>query len=302
MLSVLIDPILPVFAILALGFALGRTGHVTVETARTLNGVTMSVIVPILLFGLLAEAPLGALAPLPTLLYAATQAVIFTLVFLALRPRLASGEAVVLAYAAIFANNVFFGLPIAEFLYVGVAGPEALLPLTAVVVLDSTLSLGGVMIALQALGTGQVSLLGIGRILIRTPALIAIFAGLGVASTGLNLPAPVTTFTAFNGAAAAPLALFALGVVLSGTAFEIDRAVAVTVAIKIAVFPMAIWAVLAAAAGGWDAMRPFAFAAAGPTGTMAFAVALLNGVPTARVAQVIVWSSLLSLLTLAALA
>ena len=297
-LSVLLDPILPVFAILAFGFAMGRAGRTSVEAARTINRFAMSVLIPIVVFDLLANAPLAAFAPLPIALYASTQAVTFTLGYQVARRLfgIAPGEAVILAYGGIFANNVFYGLPIAVLLY----GEAAVLPITMIVVLDAILSFGGTMMVLQLIERGRASPGAILSVFARTPALIAIFAGLAVAVIGLPIPAPLQTFLDFNGVAAAPVALFALGVVLSGTRFGADPAVAVFSGIKLLAFPAGIWAALQLVPGGADPR--FVFGAAGPTGAMAMSLAILYDQPTGRISQVLVWTSVLTLFSLAFLA
>jgi hypothetical protein len=50
MLSVLLDPILPVFAIMFIGFFAGRFGKVTNDEARILNTFAMTVLLPIFIF------------------------------------------------------------------------------------------------------------------------------------------------------------------------------------------------------------------------------------------------------------
>ena len=156
------------------------------------------------------------------------------------------------------------------------------------------------MIVLQVIEKGRASPGALLSIFAKTPALLAIFAGLAAAVAGLPVPAPLQTFLDFNGAAAAPVALFALGVVLSGTRFSADPVVGLFATVKLLVFPAAVWILLTK--GGVADPRLFAFAAAAPAGAMAMSLAVLHGIPTDRVAQIMVWTSLLSLFTLAAIA
>ncbi|PWJ12446.1 AEC family transporter [Jannaschia seohaensis] len=301
MLSVLADPILPVFAILAIGFALGRFGWMSVEEARLVNRLAMTVLIPIVLFDLLANAPYATFAPRALLVYVGVEAAVFASTVLVCRRLfgLPAGEAVILGFASIFTNNVFYGLPIAVLLY----GEDGVLPIMTIIILDSTVAMGGTMIALQAIRQGSASPLAVLGIFWRTPALLAMLAGLAYGATGLRMPAPVLTFLDFNGEAAAPVALFALGVVLSSTRFGWDGAVAATVGIKLLLFPAAIALGLVLFAGGaGETGQRFVFGSAGPSGATAFSLALLYNVPTERIAQVLVWTSLLSLLTLAILA
>lgn len=297
-LSVLADPILPVFAILAFGFTMGRTGRTTAEAARTINRFAMTVLIPIVVFDLLANAPFEDLALRPALLYVTVQALIFTAGYQIARRAFArsAGEAVILGYGGIFANNVFYGLPLAQLIY-----GSAPLPIVTIVVLDATISFGGTMIVLQALALGRVSFKGIALIFLKTPTLVAIFAGLAAGTGDLPIPAPVQTFLDFNGAAAAPVALYALGVILAETPFTRDPAVLAFSAIKLLLFPAAIWVAITGLVPTSNADH-WTFGAATPTGAMAMSLAVLYDIRTATIAQILVWTSLLSLVTLALLA
>ncbi|MDU8942138.1 AEC family transporter [Ovoidimarina sediminis] len=297
-LPVLIDPILPVFSILAFGFGMGRTGRTTTEAARTINRFAMTVLIPIVVFDLLANAPFRQLELQPALLYIAVQAIVFTGGYQLARRAFGfvPGEAVVLGYGAVFANNVFYGLPLAQLIY-----GTAPLPIVTIVVLDATISFGGTMVALQTLAMGRVSPKGIALIFLKTPTLIAIFAGLAMGALALPIPAPLQTFLDFNGAAAAPVALFALGVILAETSFTRDPAVLTFTLVKLALFPASIWVVMRTLAPDAQADL-WTFGAAPPTGAMAMSLALLYDIRTTTIAQILVWTSVLSLFTLAILA
>lgn len=300
-LSVLLDPIVPVFLILAIGFALGRAHWMAVADARLINKFSMTVLIPIVLFDLLANAPFETFALVPLLVYAAVQIVVFALGYLIARRLfgIAPGEAVILGYAGIFANNVFYGLPIAILLY----GEAGVLPIMTIVILDSMLSMAATMIALQVIEKGRFSPSVLVGIFLRTPALIAIFLGVAWGVIGFAVPHPVQTFLDFNGQAAAPVALFALGVILSQTRFAPDGAVLAVVGIKLLLFPAAIAGMLLLTTStGWDANQKFVFGSAGPAGATAFSLAVLYGITTDRIAQVLVWTSVLTLFTLAILA
>ncbi len=78
--------------------------------------------------------------------------------------------------------------------------------------------------------------------LIRSPLIIAIFAGVLISALGLRLPTPVENFTGLLGSAAAPCALFALGATLAGQ--PISKGVgeiSYMTAFKLLVHPTAVW-------------------------------------------------------------
>ncbi len=138
--------------------------------------------------------------------------------------------------------------------------------------------------------------------LVRNPVLITIVLSLVLNLARVPIPEPLTTAARFAGAGAAPLTLFALGVVLSAAPLRPSPPVIAISALRLLAFPILIWAGFAAfsPANPWQA--PFLLNAGGPAGAMAFSLALLHGVRTDRIAPVIIWTSVLSLVTLAWLA
>ena len=159
MLEVLINPILPVFAILALGYLLGRADWMSVEDARVLNRFAMTIFVPILVFSLIARAPVHSFSAAPILGYITAQIVVFAGAFLLAHRvfQLDAGESVLLGFCSVGANNVFFGLPIALLVF----GQPAVLPLTSIITLDATLSFALSMAALQLITHGRAGPLSI---------------------------------------------------------------------------------------------------------------------------------------------
>lgn len=298
--AVLQDPILPVFAIMALGYAMGAIGATSAEQARTVNAVAMSIFLPVLVFGLIANAPIAEFDGRAVLAYLLAQIVMFTLGFWAARRLFGRdpAEAVLLSFCGVFANNAFFTLPIALLIF----GPGQVAPIASVITLDATVTFGGSIIALQILGLGEVTPGAVARTLLRTPALQAIALGLIVNLAGLRLADPIQTFVDFNGVAAAPVALFALGVVTSQTPLRVDGPVMLFAAIKLALFPLAVATGLMLLTGAQTDRQMFLLAAAGPAGSMAFALALLYGVRTDAIALIIILTSVLSLISLALLA
>jgi len=299
-LEVLVDPILPVAAILALGFIMGRRGFLSTDDARAINKLAMVVLLPALLFGLIAEAPVEDFQLAPLGWYFAAELILFTVGYgLAVgwlkRPR---GEAVLLAFAGIFSNSVLFVLPISLLIY----GRENILAITTVVTLDSTIPFAAVIIIMQLITSGKVTPGAAILTVLRTPLIIAMIAGAIVNASGLELDAPIATFSHFNGAAAGPVALFALGVILSRTRFAYDPAVITFSAVKLLVFPFVVWLGLLVFIEPGAQRELFLLNAAGPAGAMAFSLALLYGVRTDAIAQVIIFTSTLSVLTLAILA
>ena len=136
----------------------------------------------------------------------------------------------------------------------------------------------------------------------KNPLLISMVAGLIVALAGIQIAPPAQTFLNFTGAAAPPVALFALGVVLSQTRFTFDLPVITFTLVKLIVFPLLIWVGFESFAPQEIGKQQFLLGAAAPAGAMAFTLAFLYGVKTEKIAQVIVITSVLTLFSLALLA
>lgn len=123
------------------------------------------------------------------------------------------------------------------------AGPLAMAILAEVAVL---LSIAAVM--MSAAHGGAV---GTGRLLVRVtalnPVVVAIGLGAAVVAAGFALPAPADSFLGFLGASAGPTALFALGGTLAVQRVGRKTMVAVAgiTAVKLVIYPLLVWFVLA---------------------------------------------------------
>ena len=298
--EVLLDPILPVFAILALGYAMGWARRMSLETARACNRALMMVFLPILLFGLTSDAPIDAFRIQPLLVYMASQAAVLSAGFVIARYGfgLSAAESFLLAFGTIFVNTVMYILPLSVLMY----GDDAVLPIASVTTMDSTLVFAVAVITVQALTSTAGSARRLATSLLKNPMLIAIAFGFAANLSNLALPAPVQTFIEFNAAAAPPLALFALGVVMSQTRFRVDGVVATFCMMKIVALPALVFIGLEQLAPNDPGADLYLFTAAGPAGAMAFTLALLHDVRPDRIGQVIVLTSVITLGSLAALA
>lgn len=265
-----------------------------------MNRFVMTVLIPIMMVGLMAETPILRFPLVPVLTYACAQLLLFVIGYVLARRLLkrGPGEAVLLATCGIFGNNVFYVLPIAQLAYPG----ESLLPVAAVILLESVVIFAGAMAALEVLALGRATPVAALVRLGKSPILWSIGVGIVLSLSRVTIPQPFQAFIDFNAAAAAPAALWALGVVLSGTPLHPDWTVSTFTGIKVVAFPMLLAAGFVVLAPESSERSLFLLSAAAPSGVMAFSLALLYGIRTEAIAQVIVWSSVLTLFTMAALA
>ncbi|MGR3513738.1 MAG: AEC family transporter [Paracoccaceae bacterium] len=299
MLHVLTHNILPVFAMLALGYAMGRTGTARQEEARALNRIAFLVLQPPLIFMLLTGLDLEAVRFDAIGIYAAVEAIAFTVAFAlaCFAFRCETGEAFLLGMCVVFVNSLLYIWPISTLIY----GEVGARPISAIVALDASVSFAFFIIGIEIIKGKAGASAALSKLALN-PVLITILAALLLNVAQVPIAEPIETAARFAGAAAAPLTLFALGVVLSAAPLTPTAPVVAISALKLAVFPLLVWLgfLVASPDNPWQA--PFLLSAGGPSGAMAFSLALLHGVRTDRIAPVIIWTSVLSLGTLAWLA
>ncbi|MBT8423753.1 MAG: AEC family transporter [Silicimonas sp.] len=299
MLHVLTHNILPVFSMLALGFLLGRARTASLEEARAVNRIAFLVLQPPLIFMLLTGMDLAGVRWDAVGLYALCEVVAFLATFALARAvfRCGVAEAFLLGMAVTFVNSLLYLWPIATLIY----GEAGAIPISAIVALDASVSFVFFIVGMEVIagkGLRAATLRRIGA----NPVILTIVASLVLNVLRLPIPEPVLTAARFAGAGAAPMTLFAMGVVLSHHAIRPNATIAGVSAMKLILFPALVWAVFAAFSPENPWRDLFLLNAAGPSGAMAFSLALLYGVRPGNIAPVIVWTSTLSLISLAWLA
>lgn len=299
-IQVLFDPILPVFAIAVIGYIAGKLGKVSIDDARVLNKFAVNILLPIFIFGLIAKTPIENFSLAPVVSYAGIQWIVFAVSFILAHKvfKRDAAESVLLGFACVFANNAYYVLPISILIY----GDNAVLPVSAIVTLDAVITVSVVMIALQMINLGRFSLGNIVTTLAKTPLLHGVILGVIVNLAHIPLPASINTFVDFAGVGTAPIALFSLGVVMSGVALKPDGLVTTLSVIKILLFPALVWFALETFADNDTGKTLFLLASAGPAGVTAMNLALYYDIRSEAIAKIIIWTSILTLFSLAVLA
>lgn len=298
--QILTDPILPVFAIAIIGYVSGKLGKTTIDEARQINKFAMNVLLPIFIFGLIAKAPISTFSIQPVLAYLVSQCLVFSLGYLIAAKlfKRGNGESILLGFMGIFANNALYVLPISVLLY----GADGVLPISTIVTLDAIIWMALAMIALQMIRLGKFNAKNVITTVFKTPTLLGVLLGVVFSLGEWQLPGPLDTFVGFSGAGAAPIALFSLGVVMSEAKLNPDRLIATFSTIKIIVFPVTVWLALELIATHSPQRDLFLLGSAGPAGITALNLALYYNVRTEAIAQVIIYTSILTLISLAILA
>lgn len=298
MLSTLSDPILPIFAILAIGVLAGLRGWFDVAFARTLNRFVFYIAQPALVFFVVARAPFAAFDYRALGLYLVTEIAVYALGYWVTRRYFGRDrrEALLLGMTCAFVNHVFYILPIAERIY----GEEAVSTIAGIIIVDIALLFCGTILILDVMKAGTARPLKIAGMMARNPAFLAIVAGLAVYLAEPLAPQGLFTFAEFVGNAAPPASLFALGIIVAGANFrKPGGATWAVVGIKTLVQPALLLALFAMIDVDLDKADIALLVAAGPSGAMPFVIGLQYNVKTETIARAILISSGFTLFTLA---
>ncbi len=299
MIAVFLDAVLPIFAVVAVGFAFGRGGLFDFSAALALNRFVFYLALPVLLFRLIATAPFERFEWFLILAFLLAEFALYGTGYLIARFGFhrSRTESLLLGMSAAFANQVFFVLPIARQIY----GDAGALPVVAISTFDVVVLLGVTIIILDATREAAqgISILRLLRLFVRNPPIIGITAGVAANLVGLPVTGGLDFFARFVGETAAPCSLFALGLILMAQKDAASLRVPLTISgLKLAGMPLVAWLLIYMAlpvSPEWS--NPAMLVAAGPTGAMSFVLALHYQAPVAAIARTILISTLGSLVT-----
>jgi predicted permease len=291
LIEILVNDLLPIFLVAAVGFALARYAHADV---RTLSRVTFYALSPCLIFYQLTSSSLSpAVFGQMALFSLALALCVGALGWLLLRPlKLAPTLATAALMTIMFANAGNLGLPMVLFAY----GDEALARATVFFAVNAMLmySLGVFMAC-----SGQHGLRHAVRNVIRVPAIYALIFALAALLTHTAIPAPINRGVQLLSGAALPAMILVLGMQLE-RAGRITRVplVAMAASLKLVVAPL-IGLGLALLLGLTGASKQAGISQAGtPAAVLMTILALEYDVEPAFVTNVVFISTLLSPLTL----
>lgn len=304
-MQLLFDIVIPVFILMVLGWGCRRSGLLEEASASALNRYVYYIAVPALMFTSTASVDIQSVLQWHFIaVYTGGSAIAVIVAFIGWRRMQLTAplDWTVVALNSAWANTVYMGVPIFYFMF-GDRGtlPVIIATLTSnllfilVLALMSELqnSQGGVAAKLKTL---------LLQALLKNPVMMAPLLGMLVSLSGISLPAIILTPLQMLAPSAAPVALFALGISLSGLqvgagSFEL---VWLTL-VKLVVHPLATF-VLAVMFG----LEPFWGASAVvlsalPTGAMVYVLAQQYKTRVTLTSATIMVTTLVSLITLAVL-
>ncbi len=210
---------LPVFGLILLGFLAGRSGRFEPSATDTLNRFAFYFALPALIFVAMAKVAPDQLRQLGFLATFAGGVVVTWIVGYIIsrakgRP---AADSLIDGCNAGYSNVGFMGVPLCLLVF----GREGIAPAAMSVLLTACVQfLLAIILVELALKGGESLARAVRQVLIsliRNPLFIAPLAGITASVTGLTVPAPLEQFALLLGNAAAPTALFCIGLSLAQT-------------------------------------------------------------------------------------
>lgn len=231
----------PFFGLIVAGFIAARRWPHDPAGLDWLNTFVIWFALPALFFRLMSDTPIELLLRGRFVLATTGATAAALLLSFAIARWLARSpprEAVIQALVGGYGNVGYMGPPLALL----ALGPAAAGPVALVFCADIALVFAFVPILFALIDRGESSVLGLAALIARRvllhPFVVASLLGLAASALGLRLPRAADTLVAMLSAAAAPCALFALGVTVASRPIErVARLLPVLIAVKLAVHP-----------------------------------------------------------------
>ena len=215
----LLTTILPLFAIIAIGFGVTKTGYFPARHMTALGDLVMRVALPSLIFLAVVNArPEERFNPTIIITYAAGSLVWFGIV-LASTVRLfkfSVGQSAIVALGSSSSTSGYLGYPIAFALF----GSLASTTLTQCVIAENVIMLPLALLLAESkpdmsLAKPKLFIRNLTLQLLKNPLLIAALLGLIIANTGFLLPLPLSKALEFLSQITGPAALLVVGMTLA---------------------------------------------------------------------------------------
>ncbi len=303
-MSVLIDIILPVFAIVGIGFAATRFAWISAAGTEGLGTFVFNFAVPAMLFRAMATRDMPDPIEWEFLIAYYGAGYLAWGIGIWISKRWFGRDwatASVVGMSGGFGNTVMLGLPLVHLAY----GEAGLLPVFLIISFHSWQLFFVVTVMVEAAkgrrGRIAALLYDVIRGLVTNPIIMGLLAGVAWKTAGFALPGPADRFLGLLGAAAIPCSLFVLGASLAR--YELKGALpqaGVATFLKLVLHPLAAYVIGAHVfdlAPMW--LSIVVIVAATPVGINVYLFGLRYDTGTATVATSILLSTLLSVVSLA---
>ncbi|PAU88751.1 transporter [Pseudomonas sp. WN033] len=265
-----VDALIPIFALIAIGYLLGWRRWLPTEAGTALAAITFKLFMPVLLFAGLARADLSeGLSPMLLVAYFVPALLVFILINVVAHR--SQGRPTSMGLAASYSNNVLVGIPLVSLLL----GTDKLVYLFAVLVFHSLIlfTLQSLYIALYS---GQGERLSWRQTLssLANPIIVGLLLGATLNLSGLALPAAAWRTVDWLAAASLPCALLVLGMSLAHYRLYLSRAMLSLTLAKLLAFPLLVIGFTSLLPLNPEARTVLVLMAACPTGVNVLAYAM----------------------------
>jgi malonate transporter len=289
------DGVLPISAIAAIGYLMGRNSIFDAAAAAVINKFIFLIAIPALNFKMIANAPINDFDWQLLIGFFISELSLYLISFLVVRKimRRETKEAILIGLAVSMGNHILFVLPIAVALF----GEQATQQIIGIIALDTIILFGGTIVIMEGLSSSTFSFAVLTKRILRNPTLLALFFGIPFGLMSVDIPHGLNVFLRFTSNLAAPCALFSLGIVLSQ--IKISNYIRLSTSmsmLKLVGHPLIAWVVLSGLFGfDLTGSKMAMMVAAAPCGAMGFVLALNYGVRTDVIAPTILFTTIGSL-------
>lgn len=300
--------VLPFFGLIALGFATARITRQPLDALGWMNTFIIYIALPALFFNLLSKTPVEELAQwrfivATTLSTFIIFAVMFSIAIIRTLGEIASST--VMGLAAAYGNIGYMGPGLALLAF----GEAAVVPVALVFCFDNVLHfvMAPLMMALADESDDKPSAaqlaLGVLKRIFLHPFILATIVGVGAAMIEFRPPEAMQTLLNYLANAAAPCALFVMGVTLALRPLKrIPLEAAFIAPLKLVIAPLLVY-VMVSWAGDFPQTWIYVavLMAALPTATNVFVIGQQYGVWVERASAMILITTVLSIITVSGL-
>lgn len=297
--------VLPLFGLIFLGFAAARITRRPLDELGWLNTFIIYFALPALFIQLLSKTPVEELTEWSYIFGAiASTYIVFALMFAFSRWRGgATDESTIKGLAASYGNIGYMGPGLALIIF----GEQAAVPVALIICFENIVhfTVAPLLIGIgRNDGSSALDLLGdVARRILFNPLILGVVAGVLMAWGGVSAPLPLERVFDYLARAAAPCALFAMGVSLALRPLtRVPADMSLIVALKLVLHPVICYVVLSWVGNFSETWLFTAVLLAGlPTATNVFVLAQQYGVWIQRASASVLLTTILSVATLTAL-
>jgi len=294
----------PFFGLIGLGFLCGRLSKQPAAGLAWMQFFLIYVALPCLFYTLIADKPLSELANWPFIAVTTLcTAIAFALSFAIGMWRTSdTGESVMQGVAGSYSNIGYMGPP----LILSALGPAASAPVALIFVFDNIFLFSVIPLLMAVAGVKRRNLLAtageVGWKVATHPFNLATMVGVLASYLQVELPSAVAKMVGWLSGAAAPCALFLLGVTVALRPLgRVPADIPPLVLIKLVLHPLLVWLLLSAL-GDFDPIWTYAavIMAALPPALNIFVIATQYNLGIERASACILVGTLVSMVTLTA--